>query len=482
MLHQALSRTSVRSLTLGCALLLVASVTGTFAPVASAKTNATVTHHRVAARRMHTAAPVPNLVLGPHLAAAGGPPTSAQCIAAYGIACYAPQDMRNQYDFNSEYALGNTGAGQTIVIFDSFGSPTIKQDLGTFDTSYQIPAPPSFNIYRPEGNVTYPYENASPSAVAANKNWGVEINWGYETTLDVEWAHAMAPGANIALVETPNAETQGVQGLQNLENAQTWALDNHIGAIWSNSFATTEQAFHSTAVVRQLNDLYHTAAGDGISAFFATGDTGVANTDKQGTLYPYPTVNFPSSSPDIVSVGGTEIPAPQPALTSYNPEAVWNDCCGSGGGGYSSVFTEPDYQSENAIVDPSGRRGLPDVSYNAALISSILIYESFDPTAAPGWLPIGGTSAATPQWAAVDAIANQADGNLGFLTPRLYQIYANKPAYAAAFHDITAGNNTWDGVAGYNATPGWDAATGLGTPDVNNLVKALAATSPGTAP
>jgi hypothetical protein len=90
-------------------------------------------------------------------------------------------------------------------------------------------------------------------------------------------------------------------------------------------------------------------------------------------------------------------------------------------------------------------RGVPDVSYNAALISSILIYESFDPTVPPGYTPIGGTSAATPQWAAIDAIANQADGNLGFLTPRLYQVYDNKAAYALAFHDITAGNNTSDG-------------------------------------
>jgi subtilase family serine protease len=425
---------------------------------------------------------MPGLVLGHHFATAGPPPTSSQCIAAYGIACYSPQDMRNQYDFNPEYAAGHTGSGQTIVIFDSFGSPTIRSDLATFDSSYGIPAPPSFQIYTPEGNPTYPYQGASPSAVKANKNFQTEIGWGYETTLDVQWAHAMAPGANIALVETPNAETQGVQGLQNLQNAQEWALNNHIGTIWSNSYATTEQAFHNSSVVQRMNDFYRTAANDGVSGFYATGDTGVANADKQGTTFPYPTVNFPASSPDVVAVGGTEIPVPQPALTSYNPEAVWNDCCGAGGGGFSSVFGEPGYQSTAAISDPTAMRGLPDVSYNAALISSILIYESFDPAVPPGYTPIGGTSAATPQWAAVDAIANQADGALGFLTPRLYQIYANKAEYASAFHDITAGNNTWNGITGYSATPGWDAATGLGTPDVHNLVTALASTTGGTAP
>ena len=444
---------------LGAAAALLAC--GALAPVASAS---------------------PNLILGHHIASARAPPTSAQCIAAFGIACYDPQDMRNQYDFNPEYAAGHTGSGQTIVIFDSFGSPTIQQDLTTFDTAYNIPAPPSFSVYRPEGNVTYPYVGASASAVKANKNFQTEINWGYETTLDVEWAHAMAPGANIALVETPVAETQGVQGLRNLQNAQQWVLDHHIGTIWSNSYSTTEQAFHNNAVIQQLNGFYRNAANAGVSGFYATGDSGVANTDKQGSQYPYPTITFPPSSPDVIAVGGTEIPVPQPSLESYNPEAVWNDGFGAGGGGYSVVFGEPPYQSSTSIPDPTGMRGVPDVSYNAALISSILIYESFDPTAPPGYLPIGGTSAATPQWAAIDAIANQADGSLGFLTPRLYQIYANKAEYASAFHDITAGNNSFNGVTGYSAGPGWDAATGLGTPDVHNLVTALASTTAGTAP
>jgi subtilase family serine protease len=434
---------------------------------------------------------VPGVIVGPHVAAAGSPPpTSAQCIANYGIACYDPQDMRNQYDFNPTYAPGNgaAGAGQTIVIFDSFGSPTIRQDLAAFDASYNMPDPPSFRIYEPEGNVTYPYLTDSPAAVAHSYKDKTEIGWGYETTLDVEWAHAMAPAANIALVQIPVAETEGVTGLRNLENAQEWALNNHIGTIWSNSYAATEQTFENPAVVQRLNQLYHTAASDGVSAFFASGDLGAANYDKQCTgaspkcsIYPYPTVNFPSSSPDVVSVGGTEIPVPQPSLESYNPELTWNDCCGSGGGGYSVVFGEPYYQAANLIPDPTGMRGLPDVSYNAALISSILIFETFDP-GYKGWTPIGGTSAATPQWAAIDAIANNADGPLGFLTPRLYQIYANKGEYDLAFHDIVATNNTFAGVTGYNAEPGWDATTGLGTPDVNNLIQALKTTEPGAAP
>lgn len=392
------------------------------------------------------------------------------------LACYGPSDIRNQYDFNPVYAAGDTGAGQTIVIFDSFGSPTVESDLQTFDTAYGLPAPPSFKIYTPEGKPTYPYLRAG-SGASKNKNFATQINWAYETTLDVEWAHAMAPGANIALVVTPNAETEGVQGLQNLQNVQSWALSNNIGTIWSNSFAATEQSFQNQAVVNRLDGLYAQAASEGVSAFFATGDTGAENVDRQQNPYPIPTVTYPASSPNVIAVGGTEIPAPPPAISSYQPEAMWNDCCGSGGGGFSTIFSQPAFQSAAGIADPTGTRGLPDVSYNAALVSAILVYESFDPAGA-GWAIIGGTSAATPQWAAIDALANDADGSLGFLAPRLYQIAENPAAYASAFHDITAGNNSFGGVTGYNAAPDWDPATGLGTPDVAKLITALGSTTP----
>ena len=425
----------------------------------------------------------PLLVVGPVISTTGQsvPPTSAQCAAATGgvvEGCYGPSDLRNQYNFNPLYADNITGAGQTIVIFDSFGSPTIQSDLGTFDAAYGLPAPPSFKIYEPEGHVHLNYEKNTSPVGFQNKHATTEIGWAYETTLDVEWAHAMAPGANIALVVVPVAETQGVQGLQNLENAQQWALDNHLGTTWSNSFATTEQAFHNNAAVQRLDSLYADAAGQGVTAFFATGDTGVANTDKQGALFPFATVNYPSSSPNIVSVGGTQLSTPPPNISSYQSESAWNDCCGSGGGGFSSILPEPSYQTSASIPDSSGMRGLPDVSYNAALVSAILVYESFDPTVSPGWAIIGGTSAATPQWAAIDALANQADGQLGFLNPRLYQIYASPSLYAASFNDIITGNNSFEGITGYNAATGWDPATGLGTPNAAGLVTSLKSTTP----
>ena len=422
---------------------------------------------------------IPQLSVGSIVSTvASQPPTSAQCAANTGgviQVCYGPPDIRNQYDFNRLYTGGITGAGQTIVIFDAFGSPTIAQDLASFDSAYGIPGPPSFKVYEPEGHVTLNY-NKLPSPVGLkNKNVVNEIGWAYETTLDVEWAHAMAPGANIALVVTPVAD---VQGQQNFTNLQSWALANHIGTIWSTSGGSTEQSLHASALIQRLDALYAQAASQGITAFFSSGDFGVANYNTQfTTVYPYPTVVYPSSSPNVVSVGGTEIAAPPPTISSYQPEAVWNDFGGAGGGGFSTVFAEPGYQSSTAISDPSGMRGSPDVSFNAALVSPILIYESFDPTGPPGWLYIGGTSAAAPQWAALDALANQADGPLGFLTPRLYQIYTNG-SYASAFHDITTGNNSWAGITGFNAATGWDPATGLGTPDAYQLVQALKNTTP----
>jgi len=410
--------------------------------------------------------------------AKGQPPSSSDCIAAITFACYSPSDMANQYDFMPEYAAHHDGAGQTIVIFDSFGSPTIRQDLATFDSAYGLPAPPSFMIYQPEGNVVLNYDNLPSPVGIHNKNISNELGWAYETTLDVEWAHAMAPGANIALVVVPVAETQGVQGLQNIENAEAWALAHHIGNIWSNSFGTAEQAFHTPTTIRNLNELYHAAAQQGVSVFVASGDFGVANPDKQGRLFPFPTVPFPTSSPDVISVGGTEIPIPQPALTTYNPETVWSEFGFLGtGGGYSTVFGEPGYQVSAAIPDASSARGLPDVAYNSAVVGLFIIYESFDPRFNPDWVEVAGTSAAAPQWAAIDAIANQADGPLGFLNPRLYQIYTNG-SYGAAFHDITVGDNSASGITGYSAAVGWDPATGLGTPDVHQLVVALSATSP----
>ena len=129
------------------------------------------------------------------------PPNTNQCVQQTGLACYSPLQYETAYNMKSLYASGLTGAGKTIVLVDSFGSPTIKSDLSTFDQAYGLPAPPSFKIIQPAGKVP-PF----------NPNNSGQVNWGVETSLDVEYSHAMAPGANILLVETPVNETEGVQG------------------------------------------------------------------------------------------------------------------------------------------------------------------------------------------------------------------------------------------------------------------------------
>ncbi|HEX9036925.1 MAG TPA: S53 family peptidase [Ktedonobacterales bacterium] len=414
----------------------------------------------------------PLISVGPLVShVASQPPTSQDCrnfSGGYVQGCYGPADLAAQYDFNPLYAQGITGQGQTIVIFDSFGSPTIQQDLATFDQAWNLPDPPSFTIYNPEGAVTFNYTKLPSPVDFHNKNVNTELGWAFETTLDVEWAHAMAPGASIALVTVPVSETVGVQGLQNLITAQQWVLEHHIGTIWSNSYGAPEPTFPGSGALSNLNAWYTQAAEEGVSNFFASGDYGATGPNKQFDIYPFANVDYPASSPAVIATGGTEIQTPPLSISAYQAETAWTYA----GGGYSAVFPEPGYQSGAGIADAPTTRGVPDVSYNSSCVSAVLIYESFYPHFAPGWLPICGTSAATPQWAAIDALANQADGPLGFLAPRLYQVYRSS-AYASAFHDVTTGNNSFAGVTGFAAGPGWDAATGLGTPDVAGLVAAL---------
>ena len=141
--------------------------------------------------------------------AAQAPPTTADCEAQFDVACYEPTQVQQAYNLPALFARGVTGQGATIVIVDSFGSPTIKHDLATFDGQFGLPAPPSFTILQPAGAV--------PRFDPAN---GTMLSWAGETTLDVEYAHTIAPGASIVLVETPVAETEGVTGFPQIVQAE----------------------------------------------------------------------------------------------------------------------------------------------------------------------------------------------------------------------------------------------------------------------
>ena len=404
------------------------------------------------------------------LAQQGGtpPPTDTHCRTASGFPCYSPQEIRNAYNVTPLIKAGYDGKGQTIVLVDSFGSPTIASDLQTFDKGYGLPDPPSFKVLSPLGTVPFDSNNND------------QIGWAFETTLDVEWAHALAPGANIVLLTSPVSETEGIQGLPEFLKLEQYAVQHKLGKIISQSWGATGQTLSDTAsknVVAQYESFYQQATTKSHVSFFASsGDSGASNVGLDGTTYyKFPTVIFPASSPYVTAVGGTSLYASTSG--KYGSEVVWNDNQGgSGGGGISTLFAEPSYQTKNLSTanntQLNGKRGIPDIAYNADPRTSILVYLSAIPNAA-AYYRIGGTSEGAPQWAGLTADFNQKAGHaLGFLNPALYQL-GNSKNYSSVYHDITIGNNSANGVVGYHAAPGWDLTTGWGTPKAKQLADAL---------
>lgn len=396
------------------------------------------------------------------------PPTDSSCRTYIGIPCYSPREIQNAYGLTSILDAGFTGAGETIVIIVSFGSPTILQDLQTFDADYGLPDPPSFTVLAPLGAVPFDPTNSD------------QVGWASETTLDVEWAHAMAPGANIVLLTSPVSESEGVQGMPEFLFLEQYALDHHLGKIISQSWGATENTLFTAAgqqVFEAFERFYQDAAQQNVTVLASAGDNGSANQQIGGTTYyPFPTVIFPASSPLVTAVGGTSLYADTSG--NYQSETVWNNSLGAGGGGVSQQFSEPLYQKLllNSVQKTLGNhRGIPDIAYNADPSTAILIYVGFFPNPNDnGYYIIGGTSEGSPQWAGIIADANQLAGHpLGFLNLKLYSLGA-LVGQSQFFHDITNGNNSFNGVPGYGATIGWDLASGWGTPNLGKVVWELA--------
>jgi subtilase family serine protease len=386
-------------------------------------------------------------------------PPDAFCRANFGIPCYSPQEMRKAYGLTPLLASGYTGAGQTIIIIDAFGSPTIASDLHAFDVGYGLPDPPSFKVLAPLGTVPFDPTNSD------------EVGWAFETTLDVEWAHAIAPGANIVLLTSPVDETEGVQGMPQFLSLEQYALAHNLGKIISQSWGATENTLFTPQgqqVFADFEAFYEQAAQQSVTVLASAGDTGSANVElNETTFYPFPTVNFPASSPWVTAVGGTSLYADTSG--NYQSETVWDNATGAGGGGVSQQFSEPFYQFGllPAVQKTlGGHRGLPDVAYNADPNTPILVYSSFLGPANTGYYFIGGTSEGSPQWAGIIADLNQLAGRpLGFLNPQLYLLGAIG-LQRDFFHDITVGNNSFAGVPGYSATVGFDLASGWGSPSL----------------
>ncbi len=398
-------------------------------------------------------------------------PTDQQCRDAIGVPCYSPQEIQHAYGLDSLLARGDTGAGQSIVIIDSYGSPTLAGDLATFDQDFGLPAPPSLTVLAPLG--TAPWDPANSDMTG----------WAFETTLDVEWAHAMAPGAAITVLTSPVSETEGVQGMPQFLALEHYALDHHLGQIISQSWGATENTLFSPAgqqVFSGFERLYASAALRHVTVLASAGDDGTANADLNGGVYPFPTVIYPGSSPLVTSVGGTSLYADTSG--NYQSETVWNEGLegGATGGGISQKFSEPLYQR---LLPPAtqrvlgGHRGIPDIAWNADPDTSILIYVGFLDPADNGYYLIGGTSEGAPQWAGLVADLNQLIHRpIGFLNPYLYLLGAT--GRGRGFHDITVGNNAFDGVPGYSAAPGWDLTTGWGTPDIGQFFSSIATMRP----
>lgn len=381
--------------------------------------------------------------------------TPSNCIRQIGLACYTPTQIRVAYNVPSTL----TGAGQTIVIVDAYGSPTVRQDLQVFDRQFGLPDP-TLNIIYPGGSPTFnPLQSHS------------EVGWAEETSLDVQWAHAIAPGATIDLVVAANNAGNV------LNNAASYAVSHSLGNVMSMSYGADEAYISgggNNLQVKQSNAVLQQAANAGMSVFASAGDGGA--TDG----FPAPTALYPASNPLVTAVGGTDLFATDRG--KYQSEQVWNDgnsaLCpygcqygpiGAGGGAISSIFTAPAYQQG---VTGQSNRTVADVSYNAGVYTGILVYLGF---LGPdnGFYIFGGTSAGSPQWASIAALADQAAGRpLGPLNPRLYGIYGNARQYRTDFYDVTVGDNAYNGP-GYRAGKGYDIPTGLGSPNVANLIATL---------
>jgi len=403
------------------------------------------------------------------------PPDTEMCRTLFDVSCYRPAQLQRAYHVAALHAAGLDGRGRTIAVVVAFGSPTIDADLDHFDATFGLPAPPSLRVIAPAG--------APPTFDPQDPDMA---GWAAETTLDVEAAHLMAPAASILVVATPVSETEGLQGFPEIARAERFVIERHLADVVSQSFGATEETFGQPAPVLGLRSVFESARRERVTLLAAAGDTGATGPYLDGTCcYPSRVIGWPSSDPLVTSVGGTQLRL-DAAGARTAPDRVWNDGAnGAAGGGTSAIFRRPAFQDGLAVRGVVGdARGTPDVSLSAAIDGGLVIYWSFSgPGAAPGYHVVGGTSEASPLLSGMVAIAAQIrGGRLGWINPALYRLAASGPA--AGIVDVTVGDN--DGtfldrnghavtVAGYEARPGYDLASGLGTVDAARFCRALAA-------
>jgi subtilase family serine protease len=360
---------------------------------------------------------------------------------------YTPAQVRHAYGFDQ---IAGNGAGQTIAIVDAFNDPNIANDLATFDSQFGLTAPPSFRVVNQTGGGNLP---------------STDSGWAGEISLDVEWAHAMAPAANILLVES-NSDL-----ISDLMAAVDYARGAAGVSVVSMSWGGSEfESFGGAEFSSQTDyDPFFTTPGghQGVTFIASAGDTGV----RFGA-------QWPSTSPNVLSVGGTSLFTADNAGT-YSSESSWSGTSG----GFSLFEAEPDYQQTAAAG--VGVRTTPDVAYDGDPNTGFAVYDSLPDQGFVGWQEVAGTSAGAPQWAALVAIADEMRVNAGHGTldgatgvlPTLYSVYSD-PGTAGYANYTNYFNDVVD--SGFrrhaHATAGYDILTGLGTPKVPAVVSLLDST------
>lgn len=374
--------------------------------------------------------------------------------------CYGPQQIRNAYNVQSVLDAGITGKGRTIVIIDAFQSPTIASDLHTFDQLFGI-NDSTLNIIAPDGLTPFDQQDSN------------QVGWAGEITLDVEWAHTIAPDATIDLVLAKSNQDA------DLLSATRFAVDHNLGDVISQSFGEAESCVDPT-ILKQEHQVFFEATLKHITLLASSGDQGAAQPTCDGSSF-IKSVSSPASDPLVTAVGGTQLFADL-TTGAYQSEVAWNEPTffAGTGGGFSTIYHKPIYQFGTAGIGQF--RGVPDVAYNAAINGGVLAVWSTS-GAGPNLVFIfGGTSAGSPQWAGITALGSQmAHRRLGFLNLGLY-ILGHTGFAAKTFHDITVGNNTFTfpdangnpvTITGFDAQKGWDASTGWGSANVAQILPFL---------
>jgi subtilase family serine protease len=398
--------------------------------------------------------------LGASTAGTGAPqPCAAATAVALASGAYTADQIASAYGFTGLYAAGDLGAGETIAIFEL--EPFNAPDVQAYDECY------------------FPDEAAAMASalhVLYVDGAGDGVPSDVESTLDVEDVSSFAPRATLEVYEGPNNGGTGPLDVYSAIIAQDHAQ------VITTSWGNCEPQDGGPEMAAIEANLFEEAAAQGESVVAASGDDGSTDCGAPtGNHSPVATVDDPGSQPYVTSVGGTSLAALGPPPT----ESVWNNADGASGGGISSNWAMPAYQSDapaslgviksysspRPCGAPTGYcREVPDVSADADPNKGLVIdWGSFG-----GWTSVGGTSLAAPLWAALAALTDAWPTcnahPVGFLNPALYAI-AGSARYANALNDVTRGDNHLSSIANwwrYPATVGYDLASGLGTPDAAN--------------